>query len=119
MDYLYSEVQEAELPSTILDLLPPDVRTPDGRLMAVPGLPLAVHVDRLAQTRAVLVEVIQGMSTADLRRVRHLAGADVTPEWVFHHLLQHEAEHRGELGVIRFRAEQAIGVSEQSARHGD
>jgi uncharacterized damage-inducible protein DinB len=109
MDWLFSEVQEAALPPAILALLPPDVRDPDGRLVAVHGMPLAVHLDRLAQTRAVLVKALQGMTTAELRRLRHLPEMEVTPEWVLHHLLQHEAEHRGELGVIRAHAEQALG----------
>ncbi|MGA7731021.1 MAG: hypothetical protein WCD37_07085 [Chloroflexia bacterium] len=25
---------------------------------------------------------------------------DVTPEWVLHHLMQHEGEHRGHIHVI-------------------
>lgn len=105
MDWLYSEVQQTTIPADILALLPPEVRDPDGRLVAVPGVPLAVHLDRLAQTRTVLVEVFQGMATAELRRVRHLPEMTVSPEWVLYHLLQHEVEHRGELGMVRLRAE--------------
>jgi uncharacterized damage-inducible protein DinB len=30
---------------------------------------------------------------------------DVTPEWVLHHLMQHEAEHRSQIGAPRARAQ--------------
>ena len=108
MDWLYSEVQEQAIPPAVLTLLPADVRDADGRLTVVLGLPLEDHLDRLARTRAVLVDVVRSMRVAELRRVRHVPNADVTPEWVFHHLLQHEAEHRGELGMVRTRAEPAL-----------
>jgi uncharacterized damage-inducible protein DinB len=39
-----------------------------------------------------------------------IRGYDVTPEWVVHHLMQHEAEHRGQIGELRVAAEQALGV---------
>ncbi len=45
------------------------------------------------------------MSLDDFRRARNLERYDVTPAWVVHHLLQHEAEHRGEIATIRALAE--------------
>jgi uncharacterized damage-inducible protein DinB len=39
--------------------------------------------------------------------VRSLAEYDVTPEWVLHHMMQHEAEHRGQIGALRAGAEAA------------
>jgi hypothetical protein len=30
-----------------------------------------------------------------------MPGYDVTPEWVLHPLLQHEAEHRGQISDMR------------------
>jgi uncharacterized damage-inducible protein DinB len=32
----------------------------------------------------------------------------VTPEWVLHHLMQHEAEHRGQIEMIATLASQSI-----------
>ena len=40
------------------------------------------------------------MDLTDFRRARALALYDVTPEWVLHHLCQHEAEHRSQLGRL-------------------
>jgi len=45
------------------------------------------------------------MNIHDFRRVRRLPDYDVTPEWVLHHLTQHEAEHRSEIGALRASAE--------------
>ena len=83
---------------------PPDVRDAGGRLVAVGGLPLDAHLRRLDATRAVLIDRLRPMDAADLRRPRRLERYDVTPEWVLHHLLQHEAEHRGQIARIRAAA---------------
>jgi uncharacterized damage-inducible protein DinB len=32
-------------------------------------------------------------------------GYSCTPEWVLHHLIQHETEHRGQIMTIRTQAE--------------
>jgi uncharacterized damage-inducible protein DinB len=50
------------------------------------------------------------MLNALFRRVRRLSDCDVTPEWVIHHLMQHEAEHRGEIAALRAEAERALGI---------
>jgi hypothetical protein len=34
---------------------------------------------------------------------------EVTPEWVLHHLCQHEAEHRAEIAALRAGAEKYYG----------
>jgi hypothetical protein len=41
------------------------------------------------------------MHETDYRRARNFEHYDVTPEWVLHHLAQHEAEHCGEILTIR------------------
>jgi uncharacterized damage-inducible protein DinB len=51
------------------------------------------------------------MTLQDFRRPRQLPEYDVTPEWILHHLMQHEAEHRGEMGILRTRAEKSLGLS--------
>jgi uncharacterized damage-inducible protein DinB len=52
--------------------------------------------------------VYQQMDLAEFRRVRALPAYDVTPEWVLHHLMQHEAEHRSQIGAVRRRAEREL-----------
>ena len=51
--------------------------------------------------RESLVAVLRDMPLDEFRRVRRLEAYDVTPEWVVHHLLQHEAEHRGQIALLR------------------
>jgi uncharacterized damage-inducible protein DinB len=70
----------------------------------VVGEPLARHLERLVVVRAALRAAVAGMDAAELARVRALPAYDVTPGWVIHHLLQHEAEHRGAIGALRGRA---------------
>jgi hypothetical protein len=50
------------------------------------------------------------MTADDFVRPRSLADYDVSPAWVLHHLGQHEAEHRGELGSVidGFKAERPL-----------
>lgn len=109
MDWLLAEVLElADYPPDVVALFPLDVREEHGRLTPCIGLDLAAHLARLDATRARLLAVFGEMSPEDFRRVRHLPDYDVTPEWVLHHLIQHEAEHRGEIGVVRLLAERAL-----------
>ncbi len=100
-DWLSAEVRE-EVPFApdLVALFPHDVRDATGRLTVVAGLTLAEHFARLAATRAELTRTFRALSPADFRRVRALPDYDVTPEWVLHHLMQHEAGHRGEIGMI-------------------
>jgi uncharacterized damage-inducible protein DinB len=42
--------------------------------------------------------------------VRVLPEYDVAPGFVLHHLMQHEAEHRGEIGMLRALANQREGA---------
>jgi len=85
------------------------VRDEQGRLMAVSGITLDEHLARLDAARIRLRLGMGGLGAEEFRRVRHFPHYDVTPEWVLHHLTQHEAEHRGEIMAIRVRAERALG----------
>lgn len=100
-DWLSAEVRE-EVPFApkLVALFPYDVRDGAGRLRVVAGLTLAEHLARLATTRAELSRTFRALAPADFRRIRTLPDYDVTPEWVLHHLMQHEAGHRGEIGMI-------------------
>jgi uncharacterized damage-inducible protein DinB len=103
-DWLFTEILEEPIPAEIA-LLPPDVCDAVGRLLPVMGLPLAEHFRRLDATRATLLARLHDMDATDLRTPRHLERYDVTPEWVFHHLLQHEAHHRGQIFALCARTE--------------
>lgn len=62
---------------------------------------------RLNHVRLLLLDAFQRMSPDDFRRPRRAGQREFTPEWMLYHLLQHEAEHRMELRLLRTRAERA------------
>jgi uncharacterized damage-inducible protein DinB len=105
-DWLCTEVLEQAYPDQIAALFPYDARDQYGLLTSIQGVALAEHLARLDTVRQHVLAVYQAMDLHDFRRARHLPDYDVTPEWVLHHLAQHEAEHRSEIGALRARAEQ-------------
>ena len=76
-------------------------RDATGKLSRVEGEPLERHLVRLERVRSYLVERLRPMSNLDFHTVRRLAPYDVAPDWVLHHLLQHEAEHRSHIAWVR------------------
>ena len=109
-DWLYAEVLEGQpFPSEVVALFPEDVRDERGQLAAARGASLAACLDRLDAVRARVLAAFRGMTLAEFRRIRDLPDYGVTPEWVLHHLMQHEAEHRGQIGALRELADQATG----------
>jgi len=101
LDWLYAEIMAKDFPEEAWSWFPHEVREEDGRLTPVLGDALERHLDRLAWVRDRMREELQSLSDEDLQAVRQTdGGRTVTPEWVFHHLMQHEAEHRGQLGEI-------------------
>jgi hypothetical protein len=85
------------------DLLPFGDRDPKGTLTQVRGEPLAAHLGRLAAVRALLLERMRPMTVEAFHVPRTRERYDVSPAWVLHHLLQHEAEHRAHLAWLRDR----------------
>ncbi len=77
-----------------------DHRDKDGVLTLVRNETLEQHLSRLAVVRTLLLEKFRGMSAEEFNRPRELPAYSVSPAWVLHHLSQHEAEHRGEIGSI-------------------
>ena len=104
-DWLYVEVLEQAIPPDVAALFPYATRDEQGQLTQVQGHRLEQHLRRLETVRGLLLGVYQSMDLSDFRRLRSLANYDVTPEWVLHHLMQHEAEHRGQIGALRDSAE--------------
>jgi uncharacterized damage-inducible protein DinB len=100
-DWLYAEALEQPYPTEFTALFPDDVRDDAGRLTVTRGASLQEDIERLDAVRAMLLAAFRGMTLAEFRRVRVLPEYDVTPEYVLHHLMQHEAEHRGEIGMLR------------------
>ena len=88
-------------------LLPFSDRNAEGQLTHVPGETLEQQLDRLAAVRGILLDRLRPMSSGDFHTTRARDAYDVTPAWVVHHLLQHEAEHRSE--IVRLRRD--LGVA--------
>jgi uncharacterized damage-inducible protein DinB len=109
-DWLYVEVLEQPLPPEVAALFPYATRDEQGRLTQVQGCSLEEHLKRLETVRTLLLEAYQQMTLSEFRRVRSFPNYDVTPEWVLHHLMQHEAEHRGQIGTLRAGAEHNLAA---------
>lgn len=101
IDWLHEEILQQAWTAEIEALFPYPVRDADGQLHPVLQLPLSAHLERLEQTRAYFLKSLQAVSEADYQRLREFPRYDVSPEWILHHLAQHEAEHRGEILTIR------------------
>jgi uncharacterized damage-inducible protein DinB len=102
LDWLYVEVLGRDFPAEAFEggWFPHEVREEGGRLTAVVGDSLDRHRERLAWVRSLLHDGLAGLTDDDLQAERPTHDGTVTPEWVFHHLMQHEAEHRGQMGEI-------------------
>ncbi|HKZ69488.1 MAG TPA: DinB family protein [Anaerolineales bacterium] len=105
VDYLHADILQANFTPEVEALFSHNVRDAEGRLTLLTNLPLADHVRRLDTVRAIFLSSLRGMSIAEFRRARRMSDYDVTPEWVIHHLMQHEAEHRAGIAALRADAE--------------
>ncbi|MCB8944857.1 MAG: DinB family protein [Ardenticatenaceae bacterium] len=113
VDWLYTEVLESSpFAPELAELICWDVRDGSGRLTVVNGRSLEEHLHVLDRARHYLLQTFRQMDLADFRRVRHFENYSCTPEWVLHHLIQHETEHRGQIMTIRTQAERAA-ISKQ------
>ncbi|MDP9343503.1 MAG: DinB family protein [Actinomycetota bacterium] len=89
------------------DLLPFDDRDADDRLTQVAGETLERHLERLRAVRSLFLEQMRPMPVEDFHRLRTRERFDVAADWVVHHLLQHEAEHRAQVAALRDARAQA------------
>ena len=104
-DWLFDDLLGQRLDTTELaPLFPVDDRDEAGALSPLAGVALEEHLDRLARVREVVLREVAPMSLEAFTRVHERARYDVSGVWVVHHLLQHEAEHRSELGWLRRHA---------------
>jgi len=112
LDWLFAEVLEGRQPWTqqIEELFAADVRDEAGQLTAMRSAPLADYLLRLDLVREHLFASFLGMTLQEFRRPRDFPDYQVTAEWVLHHLIQHEAEHRGHIQMLRSLAERALAA---------
>jgi uncharacterized damage-inducible protein DinB len=107
-DWLFVEVLgQEEVPEELNGLFPEAMRDEAGQLTLIRQETPDQHLARLHAMRQILLENFRGMTDEAFHRPRELPQYDVSPAWVLHHLAQHEAEHRGELGwIINFLRDQ-------------
>jgi uncharacterized damage-inducible protein DinB len=109
-DYLYVDVLGLDdYPAEVLAHFPYPARDKHGRLSTPPPISLDLHLHRLDVVRERALAIYGSLALDDFRRPRAVPGYDyvITPEWALHHLMQHEAEHRGEIATFRVQAERA------------
>jgi uncharacterized damage-inducible protein DinB len=100
-DWLLVDILGPDAPEWPVDVLPYAARSADEQLTGVEGQTLTQHLERLASVRAMLLEHLQPMSSVDFLRLRAGDTYDTSAVWVLHHLLQHEAEHRSQIGALK------------------
>ena len=111
MEWLCVELLEGGgFPPAVAGLLPYGVRDQHGSLVIVRGEDAEAHVTRLDATRRFLLDTIEATDAEAFRRPRATAGGTVTPTWILQHLAQHEAEHRGQIQLLRAMAAQAASM---------
>lgn len=106
-DWLYTEILQHRTTADLGSLFPAEDRESDQTLTKIRGGTGNQHERRLALVRQELLRALSTMTLAEFRRVRHMPDYDVTPEWVVLHLLQHEAEHRGQIISLRGSADRS------------
>jgi hypothetical protein len=83
------------------ELVPFADRDGEGTLTIVRGESVLTHLERLGAVRALVHEHLGPMTVEDFHSPRAREHYDVTPAWIAHHLLQHEAEHRAHIAWVR------------------
>lgn len=113
-DWLYSDILGADwdearqipgCPPEIAEHLPYPLLLADHRYTPVEGEPLSTHVERLSVIRAAFLDIVVGFSVEEFTRLRDTGDTPLSAEWVVEHLVQHEAEHRGQIWEARVAAE--------------
>lgn len=109
-DWLFDDMlgtQETDWPH---ELFPKDVREDGEHLSDFGGETLDDHLARLDKVRAMLVDAVGAMTIEDLHAPRERKDYHVTPAWILHHLMQHEAEHRSQIGSVREALDAGLGL---------
>lgn len=100
-DWLYAEVLQESIPRKLGEYLTHEDRDAAGRLIHAAGETRESLLSRLDAVRLNLMTAYGNMDYADFRRLRCLPKYEVSPEWVIYHLLEHEAEHRGQIRLLK------------------
>jgi len=100
LDWTYADLLMADFPEEAATWFPVDVRNDAGGLSPI-AEPYEHHIARLVWTRQRLLEAMVPLQDTDLDATRLADAAASGVSFILHHLMQHEAEHRGQIGEIR------------------
>lgn len=102
--WVYKNLLDIQLPDDLAGMLPYSSRDEQGLLSALRGQSLDRHLQRLSYTREKLLEVYKDLTLEQFRQLRtheaRLGSFEVTAEFVLYQLIQHEAEHRGQIQTM-------------------
>ena len=101
-DYLYADILGVDYPAWLEEAFPWPDRDQAGHLSDVTGVPLADHLARLERVRGEFLVLIAPLTAEEMSASRFLPETDyeISPAWTLHHLMQHEAEHCGQITAI-------------------
>ncbi len=108
-DWLFVDVLQRAVPGDLSRYLSYQDRDASGRLVHIGTEELESSLARLDNVRAALNQTFAGMDLAEFRRLRKSERREVSPEWVLYYLLQHEAEHRGQINLMKRLGNEARG----------
>jgi len=82
----------------------------EGRLTPVVGVSLNDHLARLDKSRTLFLERVKEIGLEKWTTLRSPKGENysVSPAWAVFHLVEHEAGHAAQMGVMRKRARSAL-----------
>lgn len=98
--WLFDEVLGNQWPEDFDERFPYPVRADGEHITRIPDESIEAHLSRLDAIHGDLIAACHEMTLDEFRRARETPDYAVTPEWVLHHLMQHEAEHRAEIGSV-------------------
>jgi uncharacterized damage-inducible protein DinB len=109
LDWLFTEILEDQpVPEELKPLFAVPDRDAQGRLSPVQGVAIEEHLHRLDCVRQQVLDSLRGMTLEEFRRPHPFPQYRVTAEWALQHVIQHEAEHRGHIQLLRSLAERAL-----------
>ncbi len=102
-DHLCIDILGGDYQKGFEEVLPFPDRDGEGNLSAVHDVSLEEHLARLDNIRGQFLSHVSPLSAEQLQAARPLTDSnyEISPAWTLHHLMQHEAEHRGQISTIR------------------
>jgi len=102
-DYLCVDILGGDYLEGFADVLPIPDRDSERNLSAVHDVPIEEHLARLDNIRGHFLSHVSPLSAEQVQAARPLPDSnyEISPAWTLLNLMQHEAEHRGQISTIR------------------